>query len=78
MGLKKAGSNVGYVKKLCQDYNNKNNNHNETGRGRTNWKFYDMLNELLGIMQGRNLSTWSSTQQMTHSWYIGKRNDEKS
>ena len=35
------------VKKLCQEYKKIKDKHNKTGRGRTNWKFYNILNELL-------------------------------
>ena len=36
------------VKKLRQDYKKIKDKHNLTGRGRTSWKFYEPLNEILG------------------------------
>ena len=38
----------GKVKKLRQEYKKIKDGHNQTGRGRTKWKFYDQINELLG------------------------------
>ena len=48
-GIVKSGEQCrGKVKKLRQEYKKIKDGHNQTGRGRTKWKFYDQLNELLG------------------------------
>ena len=65
-GIEKSGEQCRCkVKQLRQEYKKIKDKHNETGRGRTNWKFYDMLNELLGNRL-QLIHLWSSTQQMTH------------
>lgn len=36
------------IKKLRQEYKKIKDNNGLTGRGRSRWKYYDVLNELLG------------------------------
>ena len=48
-GVRKSGEQCRTkVKKLRQDYKKIKDKHNLTGRGRTTWKFYEPLNEILG------------------------------
>ena len=49
VGVKKSGEQCrSKLKKLRTEYKKIKDNHNLTGRGRTEWKFYDCLNEILG------------------------------
>ena len=48
-GVEKTGEQCrSKVKKLRQEYKKIKDNHNQTGTGRTKWKFYERLNEILG------------------------------
>ena len=48
-GVEKTGEQCRCkVKKLRQEYKKIKDNHKLTGRGRRKWKFYDVLNEILG------------------------------
>ena len=48
-GSKKTGEQCrSKVKKLHQEYKEIKDNNGLTGRGRSKWKYYDVLNEILG------------------------------
>lgn len=62
------------VKKLRQDYKKIKDNHNQTGRGRTSWKFFEPLNDILGTRPATRPPVVLDTQDATS--LVAEENDE--
>ena len=63
------------MKKLRQDYKKIKDKHNLTGRGRTSWKFFEPLNEILGTRPATQPPLVLETLDPTSS--VAEENEER-